>query len=196
MYWVMMMETERFEALIDAILAIIITIIVMEIPLPETTSLSSLIELTPEFIAYTISFVICFYVWSYHHNLFNIVNKLNSTITWTSSIGIMIVGLLPHVTTMVSTNFYSFVAQAAFGMIFLLSYLNFYITDLLLIRLDRANIALRLAIKDRRNITLTTITIQLLGFIVGYLIYPPAIIIACVLSLIISLIWTKCKGYL
>ena len=190
------METERFEALIDAILAIIITIIVMEIPLPETTSLSSLIELTPEFIAYTISFVICFYVWSYHHNLFNIVNKLNSYITWTSSIGIMIVGLLPHVTTMVSTNFYSFAAQAAFGMIFLLSYLNFYITDLLLIRLDRANIALRLAIKDRKNITLTTITIQLFGFIVGYIIYPPAIIIACVLSLIISLVWTKCKGYL
>ena len=47
------METSRFEALIDAILAIIITIIVMEIPLPETTNLSSLLALYPEFISYT-----------------------------------------------------------------------------------------------------------------------------------------------
>jgi uncharacterized membrane protein len=64
------METERFEALIDAILAIIITLIVMEIPLPETTGLNSLLELTPQFIEYALSFIICFNVWNYHHNLF------------------------------------------------------------------------------------------------------------------------------
>ena len=190
------METERFEALIDAILAIIITIIVMEIPLPETASIYSLLDLKMEFIAYALSFVICFEVWNYHHNLFGIVNKLNSSITWTSAMAIMIVGLLPHVTTMISTHFYSFTAQAMFGLVFLLTNLNFYLADLLLIRLDKANIALRLALNNRKKITLIGLCLQVIGFIVGYLFYPPAIFIACLLSVMVSLSWSKLKEYI
>lgn len=191
-----MMQTERFEALIDAILAIIITIIVMEIPLPETTSFYSLIELSPEFISYALSFVLCFNVWNYHHNLFNVVNKLNSTITWTNSIGIMIIGLLPHVTTMMSLNFYSFTAQFMFGLIFFLTNINFYITDELLVRYDRANIALILLLKDRKTLTAVTSALQIIGFIIGYLLYPPAIFITCLLSTILSLFWIRIKNAL
>jgi uncharacterized membrane protein len=192
----MMMETERFEALIDAILAIIITLIVMEIPLPETTGLNSLLELTPQFIEYALSFIICFNVWNYHHNLFSIVNRLNSSITWTSSIAVMIIGLLPHVTTMVSNNFYSFTAQFMFGLIILLTNLNFYVADLLLARFDKANIALRLTLNDRKNITIISLFLQVIGFIIGYLFYPPAIFVACLLSVFVSLAWSKIKQYI
>lgn len=188
----MIVETERFEALIDAILAIIITIIVMEIPLPEITSLVSFIKLYPEIIAYTLSFIICFDVWLYHHNLFNLVNKLNSTITWTSSISMMIIGLLPHVTTMISLNFYSFTAQAMFGLIFFLTNLNFYIVDKLLIRIDRANIALKIALNIRRKITIYACIIQIIGFIVGYLVYPPFILVTCILSILLNFIFKAC----
>jgi uncharacterized membrane protein len=190
------METERFEALIDAILAIIITLIVMEIPLPETTGLNSLLELTPQFIEYALSFIICFNVWNYHHNLFSIVNRLNSSITWTSSIAVMIIGLLPHVTTMVSNNFYSFTAQFMFGLIILLTNLNFYVADLLLVRFDKANIALRLTLNDRKNITIISLFLQVIGFIIGYLFYPPAIFVACLLSVFVSLAWSKIKQYI
>lgn len=186
------METERFEALIDAILAIIITIIVMEIPLPDSTSIYSLVELYPQFISYAFAFIICFNFWNYHHNLFSIVHKLNSTVTWTNAIGIMIVGLLPHVTTMISTNFYSFTAQAMFGLIFFLTNVSFYITDILLTREDKANIALRIAIDDRKKITLITTVVQIIGFILGYF-YPPMILVACIISMIIVLSWKKIK---
>ena len=54
------METERFEALIDAILAIIITIIVLEIPLASNGSWQALLDIKYEFIIYAISFMICF----------------------------------------------------------------------------------------------------------------------------------------
>ena len=54
------MESERFEALIDAILAIIITIIVLEIPTPANGSWQALGELHLEFIVYLISFIVCF----------------------------------------------------------------------------------------------------------------------------------------
>ena len=72
-----MMETERFEALIDAIIAIIITIIVLEIPLAAGGNLESLLELKVEFIAYAISFIVCFNMWKFTYNLFSIVNKIN-----------------------------------------------------------------------------------------------------------------------
>ncbi len=187
------METARFEALIDAILAIIITIIVMEIPLPQSTDLNSLLVLYPEFISYALSFVICFNFWNYHHNLFNVVNKLNSAVTWISAIGIMIVGLLPHVTMMISTNFYSFTAQFFFGLIFFLIDINFYIADMLLIRIDQANIALRLAINNRKEITIITSIIQIVGAILGYLFYPPIIVMGCILSIIVTFTWKYVK---
>ena len=180
------METERFEALIDAILAIIITIIVMEIPLPETTSLTSLIKLSLDFIAYALSFVICFNVWNYHHKLFNMVNKLNSTVTWSSAITIMFVGLLPHVTTMIATNFNSFTAQAMFGLIFLITCVNSFVVDELLIKVDPANIALKLALVNRKKKTVITVLVFILCYIIGYFVYPPTILIACVLAILIN----------
>ncbi len=182
------MESERFEALIDAILAIIITIIVMEIPLPQTTTLHSLLELTPEFLAYALSFVLCFNVWNFHHNMFNVVNKIDSSITWASGISIMIVGLLPHVSTMVVTDFNSFIAQFMFGLVFFLTHVNFYVVDLLLVRFDKANIALRLLIEERKNLTIIITVMYLLSFVIGYLIYPPVIVAVSVLSVAINLL--------
>lgn len=187
------METERFEALIDAILAIIITIIVMEIPLPETTTWTALIKLYPQFIAYTLSFIICFNVWNFHHNLFAITNKINSTITWTSAISMMIIGLLPHATTMLATNLNSFTAQAFFGAIFFITNIIFYIVDILLIKEDPANIALRVLRKNTKQNMIFITILYTIGFIIGYLAYPPTIMIMCILSITLGLLPQKTK---
>ncbi|RAP53569.1 MAG: hypothetical protein BZ138_00455 [Methanosphaera sp. rholeuAM270] len=187
------METERFEALIDAILAIIITIIVMEIPLPQTTTLPALLKLYPDFIAYTISFIICFDVWNYHHNLFAIANKLDSTITWTSAISMMIIGLLPHATIMLATNFHSFTAQAMFGFIFFLTNINFYLVDILLIKKDKANIALKVLLENTKQNTIFTTILYIIGYIIGYLYYPPTIMIMCIIAITIGFIPKKTK---
>ena len=189
------METERFEALIDAIIAIIITMIVMEFPLPASPTLPALLELYPEFIAYTLSFMLCFNIWIYHHNLFNIVNRLNSTITWASGISMMFIGLLPHVTMMISTEFYSFTAQAMFGLLFVITNIMSYLVDILIYREDKANIALALAIEDRKKITVLSLIIQVIGFVIGYFIYPPMILVACMLSLFINFGWKIVKRY-
>ena len=65
------METERFEALIDAILAIIITIIVLELPLPSAGTWAALYEIRYEFLIYAISFVVCFNFWNIFVIVFN-----------------------------------------------------------------------------------------------------------------------------
>ncbi|MBE6489078.1 MAG: DUF1211 domain-containing protein [Methanosphaera stadtmanae] len=192
----MLVETERFEALIDAILAIIITMIVMEFPLPAQPTLGALIELYPDFIAYILSFMLCFSIWIYHHNLFNIVNRLNSTITWTCGVIMIFVGLLPHVTLMLSTNFYSFMPQAMFGLIFMITNIFTYIMEILIYNEDKANIALALAIENRKSVTITCFIIQIIGFIIGYLYYPPMILIACLLAIITKLSWKYIMNYI
>ena len=98
------METERFEALIDAILAIIITIIVLEIPLASAGSWESLFELRYEFIIYAISFIVVFNYWNFNNNLFSIVNKIDWKIIWTIGFSLFVMSLLPYLTTFVAEN--------------------------------------------------------------------------------------------
>ena len=84
------METERFEALIDAILAIIITLIVLEFNLPNSPSFTALFELKTEFFEYFISFFVIYNIWNSHHNLFIRINKLTDSVVWVSLIQIFI----------------------------------------------------------------------------------------------------------
>ena len=87
-------DTERFEALIDAIIAIIITIIVLEIPTAVNGDLASLLELKLEFLAYAISFIVCFNAWNFTYNLFSIVNKINYKVIWSISASLFFLLLL------------------------------------------------------------------------------------------------------
>ena len=65
------MGTERFEALIDAILAIILTIIVLEIPMASNGSWEALFEIRLDFIIYALSFLVIFNFWNYNNNIFS-----------------------------------------------------------------------------------------------------------------------------
>ncbi|MBR2858117.1 DUF1211 domain-containing protein, partial [bacterium] len=98
-------DTGRFEALIDAIIAIIITVIVLEIPTAAGGNLAALLELKLEFIAYAISFVVCFNVWNFTYNLYSIVNKINYKSIWAISLGLFFLSLIPYLTTYVAMNF-------------------------------------------------------------------------------------------
>lgn len=115
------METERFEALIDAILAIIITIIVLEILLASNGSWEALFEIKYEFAIYAISFIVCFNFWNYNNNTFSIVNKIDPKVIWTMGITLFVFSLLPYLTTFVAENFYIFFPQFLYGLCFIVT---------------------------------------------------------------------------
>ena len=166
------MESERFEALIDAILAIIITIIVLEIPTPANGSWQALGELHLEFIVYLISFIVCFNYWNYHNNLFSIVNYIDYKVIWSSGLSIFILSLLPYLTSFVANNFHSFFAQSIYGLDFLLVNLIYIYTSAL----------------DKNYEFIATIVTIIIGYVIGYFFYPPAIIASCLVAIII--IWS------
>lgn len=177
-----MMETERFEALIDAILAIIITIIVLEIPLASTGSWEALFEIKYEFAIYAVSFIVCFNFWNFNNNIFSIVNKIDYKIIWTMGITLFVFSLLPYLTTFVAENFYVFFPQFLYGLSFIVTAVLSLIIGYFLKQADPGNIALQIAIKPQPMYS--TIIIVAVGMLIGYFAYPPAIIICCILSII------------
>lgn len=180
------MNSGRFEALIDAVVAIIITIIVLEIPLAASGTWESLFELRLEFITYVVSFIVCFSFWNYHQNIFSIVNKVNYKILWINGIGLLILSFLPYFTIFVANNFYSLVAQSFYGLDYLLIVILNNISSIILKREDKGNIALQIGVDTRIGPLISYIIIGI-GYIIGFLFYPPAIIFSCLFALFASI---------
>lgn len=180
------MNSERFEALIDAVLAIIITIIVLEIPLASQGTWASLFEYRLEFITYAVSFIACFKFWNYHQNFFSIVNKIDYKILWIDGISLLVLSFLPYLTTFVAENFYSPLAQGLYGLNFVIVLLLNHISTYALKDIDKGNIALQLVFKNLTLPVCINYTVLILGYIIGFTIYPPAIIVACFISQFIS----------
>ena len=176
-------SSERFEALIDAIVAIILTIIVLEIPMAVNGSWEALFDIKIEFIAYAISFIVCFNFWNYNHNLFSIVNKINGKVIWSLGASMFVLSVIPYLTTFVAENFYSFVPQACYGIDFIIIALISIVTSNALKDADKGNVALLMALRKNSHY-ISTLIIVAVGMIIGYLVYPPAVIISCLLSII------------
>lgn len=176
----------RFEALFDAIVAIILTVIVLEIPMVANGSWSALFDLKLEFVAYIISFIVVFNYWNYNNNLFSIVNKIDAKVIWSLAASMFVLSLIPYLSTFVAENFYSFIAQACYGIDFMIIPCLSIITSNALKEVDKANVALQLQLKDNFNLIATVIIVGI-GMIIGYFIYPPAIIVSCLISILV--IW-------
>lgn len=176
------METERFEALIDAILAIIITIIVLEIPLASNGSWQALLDIKFEFLIYAISFMICFNFWNFNNNIFSIVNKIDSKVIWTMGLTLFVFSLLPYLTTFAAENFYVFFPQFLYGLSFIITAILSLVIGKFLKETDPGNIALQIALSDHTPMYFTIILV-LIGMAIGYFAYPPVIMLCCLISI-------------
>lgn len=179
-------SSERFEALFDAIVAIILTVIVLEIAMASNGSWEALFDLKLEFLAYIISFVVCFNYWNYNNNLFSIVNRIDGKVIWSIAASMFFVSLIPYLSTFVAQNFYSFVAQACYGIDFVIVAFLSIVTARALKRVDKGNIALMLALESYSQF-ISTVVIVAIAIIIGYFFYPPVIMVSCLLSII--LVW-------
>ena len=185
-------DTERFEALIDAIIAIIITIIVLEIPTAMDGTLGGLLELRLEFIAYAVSFIVCFNVWNFTYNLFTIVNKINYRSIWSIASALFFLSLVPYLTTYVAMHFHSFVPQCLYGINFIIINICSILATYEMKKIDQTNKFLQAAFQNYNNYVIN-ILFTCLFIVLGYLFYPPIIIISCLLSILLTWIflWKK-----
>ncbi len=175
-------DSDRFEAFFDAIVAIVLTIIVLEIPMALNGSWQALFDVKLEFVSYLISFIVVFNFWNYNNNLFSIINKVDAKVIWSIGAAMFVLSLIPYLSTFVAENFYSFLAQALYGLDFIVVAILSIITANALKKVDPGNVALMMALGDNFNL-ISTLIIVGCGMIIGYFFYPPAVIISCLLSI-------------
>ena len=202
LYWIILAlkaksdieSSERFEALFDAIVAIILTVIVLDIGMAVNGSWQALFDLRVEFIAYIISFIVVFNYWNYNNNLFSIVNKIDLRVIWSIGLSMFFVSLIPYLSTFIAKNFYSFVAQACYGIDFIIVALLSIVTANALKRVDKGNIALLLALESNLQF-ISTFVVVIVGIILGYFFYPPIIIVSCLVSIFLVWLIPKLQKY-
>lgn len=183
------MTTNRLEAFYDAIIAIIVTVLVLELPQPATASIQSILALKTSYFAYLISFLVCTNIWQYHHIIYNNVERINPKIIWQNILLLLIISLIPYLTTFVANNPFSLIAEMLYGLDFILiNIILFWMAKSLIeINPDKESLSNVLAIK---NALVIPSIIFILGLILAFLGYPFAISICCLITVIRSIIYS------
>lgn len=177
------METDRFETFFDAILAIIITVLVLKIPQPTTPTLAGILELQNIYIAYLISFLILYNIWYANHNLFRAVDNIDNITLWIYGVMTFVISLLPYFTIWIANNVYSIPAETMFGVIFIATHILNTAANWTIVKSNPySNIHDLQITNPMHNIPLIVMAI---GFILTYTVYIPGIYITCLLSIVL-----------
>jgi uncharacterized membrane protein len=120
-------STGRLEAFSDGVIAILITIMVLELRAPGGTKLSDLRALTPTFLSYVLSFVYLGIYWNNHHHLFQAARRVNGAILWANLHLLFWLSLFPFVTSWMGQHSFAKVPTAVYGVVFLMAAIAYYI---------------------------------------------------------------------
>ena len=125
----------RLEAFSDGVIAIIITIMVLELKVPHGDDWHSLKELLPIFVSYVLSFVNIGIYWNNHHHLFQSVQKVNGKVMWSNIYLLFWLSLVPFATDWMGENHFAQLPVAVMGFILDMSGIAYYILSRHLIAL-------------------------------------------------------------
>ncbi|KRN28165.1 hypothetical protein IV38_GL001617 [Lactobacillus selangorensis] len=180
------MNKERLLAFTDAVLAIVMTILVLDLPQPQTATWSTIWHLRESYLAYIISFFGLAIMWNNHHNIFQLVRVIDGRVLWANTMMLFGASLFPYSTKFVEDHFDSFVAEFVYGLVFLFLSLGYFGVYYTLVKCDPKNTKLRRAV-DRHGKIVGDFSIKLLGFIIGFW-YPPAILLSTICAMSIWVI--------
>lgn len=121
------MDKGRLEAFSDGVLAIIITIMVLELRAPEEGTLSALFPLLPKFGSYILSFIILGIYWNNHHHLWQAVEKVQGSVLWANLHLLFWLSLVPFTTSWMGQNNFATLPVALYGVVLWLTAFAYYL---------------------------------------------------------------------
>ena len=178
------MSKGRMEAFSDGVIAILITIMVLELKAPHSAELEALRPLLPVFLSYLLSFVFLGIYWNNHHHLFQAVRHVNGGILWANLHLLFWLSLIPFVTAWMGENHFAAPPVAAYGGVLLMSAIAYTILVRALLASHPKDSALATAIGDDFKGR-----ISLVAYVVGILLTlanPP---LACAMYVAVALLW-------
>jgi len=129
------MNKSRMEAFSDGVLAVIITIMVLEMKSPRGTSLAALAPIVPVFLSYVLSFIYVGIYWTNHHHLLHATEHVNGATLWANLHLLFWLSLVPFTTAWMGENHFQSWPVAVYGMVLLMAAVAYFILARELIKL-------------------------------------------------------------
>jgi uncharacterized membrane protein len=145
------MTSGRLEAFTDGVVAIIITIMVLELKVPESGSLAALRDSVPLLLAYAISFVNVGLYWNNHHHLFHATDRIDGKVLWSNMFLLFWLSLVPFVIRWLDKSSFSAGATAAYGIVLGMAAIGYWMTVRTIIACNGADSAVGRAIGSDRK---------------------------------------------
>ncbi|MDQ3020943.1 MAG: TMEM175 family protein [Bacteroidota bacterium] len=179
------MKKGRLEAFSDGVLAIIITIMVLEIKVPHgSDDFNALIPLLPVFLSYTLSFIYIGIYWNNHHHMLHGTQKISGSILWANLHLLFWLSLVPFVTGWMGENHFAYSTLALYGFVLFMAAVSYTILQQMIIKTNGkdslSSIAVGKDLKGKISIVFYVIAIPASFFI------P---VIAASLYILVALIW-------
>ena len=147
------MDKGRLEAFSDGVIAIIITIMVLEMKVPHGDTLAALKPILPVFLSYVFSFINVGIYWNNHHHMIHAAKHVNGSVLWANIHLLFWMSLFPFVTAFMGENNYTTIPVALYGVVSLMSGVAYYILAQSLIAVNGKNSTLAIALgKDKKGI--------------------------------------------
>ena len=140
------MEKERLVAFSDGVIAVIITIMVLELKAPHDASLSALRETTPVFLSYVLSFIYVAIYWNNHHHFFFLVSRVTGVMLWANLHLLFWLSLVPFATSWLGGYYFSPIPTAIYGVALLMPAIAWYVLQTVIIRAQGGESALARAL--------------------------------------------------
>ncbi len=178
------MHKGRLEAFSDGVIAIILTIMVLELKVPHEATLAALRPVAPVFLSYVISFIVIGIYWNAHHHLFQAVQYINGRVMWANLHLLFWMSLIPFVTAWTGENNFVALPVALHGVVFFLVGTSYFILTQTLITHHGRDSNLAIAIgKDLKGI------ISLIIYAVGIALAFVNSWLAFALYVLVAIIW-------
>jgi uncharacterized membrane protein len=159
------MTSERISAFSDGVIAIIITIMVLELKVPHGTDLAALSGLVPVFLTYVLSFIVLGIYWNNHHHMLYLTDRVTGSILWANLHLLFWLSLMPFVTGWMGENHFAPLPTAAYGVVLFFSGIAYYILEQTIIRVQGPNSRLEAAVgsdaKGKISVVLYALAIPL-----------------------------------
>jgi uncharacterized membrane protein len=128
------MAPDRLKAFTDGVLAIIITIMVLDLRVPHDAALTSLRPLVPVVLSYALSFVYLMIYWNNHHHLLHVTRQVTGGILWANAHLLFWLSLVPFVTAWMGENHFAPMPMAAYGVVLFLAGVAYLVLQRVIIR--------------------------------------------------------------
>ena len=180
------MNTSRLEAFTDAVIAIVMTVLVLGLHNPTGNTFTALWEMRHAFLVYLVSFATLAVYWNSHHHLFQKAEKVSGPILWWNMLLLFWISLFPFTTSWVGSDILSPAAVITYGALMLFADLTWFMLTRSLVHVHGKGSEIAVYVRDSKK-SLLTIGVIAAGLVLS-VVWAPLVVIACVISLLLWIV--------